>query len=228
MGCSCSREKTALEEELLEVQELVKYPYNCEFVYGIHEKYANSRSLISGEEWNEIRGSLEISCHPSVFNFYCGFKNDEGFYNLKKLEILSILLSQGSTESKVDILFRVFGGIEVEELPKRKVKKLLTIMTEIAVEHLPKLIMDQREKLHKYLASLSNSTNKFIDNAMKNFDRDDLITQEKFLAFLQNDKDYNLIEPSNLRMRISLIADKDLILITETSDQNATNPDVTN
>ncbi|OMJ94392.1 hypothetical protein SteCoe_2444 [Stentor coeruleus] len=228
MGCSCSREKTALEEELLEVQELVKYPYNCEFVYGVHEKYANSHNLISAEEWNEIRESLEISCHPSVFNFYCGFKNDEGFYNLKKLEILSILLSQGNTESKVDILFRVFGGIEVEELHKRKIKKLLIIMTEIAVEHLPKLIIDQREKLNKYLASLSNSTNKFIENSMKSFDQDNLISQRRFVAYLQSDKDYNLIEPSNLRLKISMIADKDLFLVTETSDQNATNPDVTN
>lgn len=194
MGCSNSREDITAEEAAVRNSEsMLEYTtVSCTHLDMIHRKYSYERR-IHIDQWKEICIELELApCKSNtkqqILNFFDNFKLGPSEYSLKKLLVLGIQLSSGSSHEKAKLLYEVQDEKGKGSLNKQEIEELIGMLIEIPVEVNPKImpkceVNDVSEQdLRNYTVKLRKGKAKAIETVVSGIMEDcDGVSSEEFI-----------------------------------------------
>ncbi|OMJ83494.1 hypothetical protein SteCoe_15597 [Stentor coeruleus] len=194
MGCSNSREDITAEEAAVRNSESILEYANipCIQLDMIHRKYSYE-GKIHMDQWKDICIELQLAPSKSytkqqILNFFDNFKLGPSEYSLKKLLVLGIQLSSGSSHEKAKLLYEVQDEKGKGSLNKQEIEQLIGIMIEIPVEVNPKIMTKcevndvSEQDLRNYIVKLRKGKNKAVENAVNGImEENDEINSEEFI-----------------------------------------------
>jgi hypothetical protein len=163
-GCTSNRSDLTPEEALLDNGEntLLYAGKYSSHAFKIHLACSSGTAAWTAteEQWSNIAVNLKLAISspeagPKITGFYAEFKVGE-FYNIKKLILLSLLLTRGTAKEKAKILFDVCDDSKLQAVKKAHIIFALEELFDIAIEKLPKL-------------KLENDPNKVTTQDLENF-----------------------------------------------------------
>jgi hypothetical protein len=197
MGCSNSREDITAEEAAVRNSEsILEYTeVQCTFLDMIHRKYS-FEGKIHQDQWKDICSQLQLAPSKSytkqqVLNFFDNFKIGPSEYSLKKLLVLGIQLSSGSSYEKAKLLFEVQDEKGIGNLTISQVEMLVNMMVDIPIEINPKILSKcevndvSEQDLRNYIVKLRKGKEKAIENIVNGImDEGQTVSCEEFISKL--------------------------------------------
>lgn len=194
MGCSNSREDITAEEAAVRNSEsMLEYTeVLCTHLDMIHRKYSYE-GKIHMDQWKDI--CIELHLAPSksytkqqILNFFDNFKLAPSEYSLKKLLVLGIQLSNGSSYEKAKLLYEVQDEKGKGSLNKQEIEELVEMLIDIPVEVNPKImpkceVNDVSEQdLRNYIVKLRKGKARAIESVVSGIMEDcDGVNSEEFI-----------------------------------------------
>lgn len=129
----------------------------------------------------------------AIGNFYDSFLKDEDSYDTLKLIMLAVLLCQGNTPIKAEIVFSHFDINDNQTLSKQELSDILNIMLELTCIQLPQYILNRSQEakspdidtIKKYQQRLEETKQEAFDLLLGEMKTEQL-SQAEFLSALQN------------------------------------------
>ena len=188
--------------ELLDAQRLIYSTCSASCMISSIEQIADSQRKISEEQFSRLTNEIPVLCHPLAFSFYCGFKSEQGLYDVESLEIIAIITGRGGSQEKLSLLFNIIScGAQKAKIEsvKSTVKKILMIY----IFHLPRLLKLRNRKMKDYLRILSNSVEIYLREVMLEVNHvNSMVSKEEFLD-LFGEKMKNLLDPCFVRQQMA-------------------------
>ena len=212
MGCSDSRtDITAEEATVANAEAILEYSHLPAYYTDlIHRKYSYEGKIVE-DQWKDIYKTLDLAPNKSyamqsVVNFFDNFKIGPGEYSLKKLLVLGILLSKGSSEEKARLLFEVQDEAGSGILTTEGLDDLIKLMLDISIEINTKIkIKDDinqvtEEDIRRYVAKLRRGVGKAQSTILETIlDGSQSITVEEFIRKMSHSTRPELLTAQGLR-----------------------------
>lgn len=209
MGCACSRDEATEEDKLVHAEEQLPFSnHKTKYLSVLYSKYAKSKKELSSIDLSSILADLCGKSPQNFNNFFENFKNSDGTYSLKALLVLSIMVSNGSSNEKANLIFEFFENLENKKVTREILSEIISIMLEIAVDKLPLLApsMSIQSKVFDYVNN-TLKRNKILtqEELLKEFEakKGEIIPSAKFQAVFGDAN--QLVTPTYLRQKIVVV-----------------------
>lgn len=193
MGCAETKSITNEEQALIEAEKCLGFELkSAKEVDSVMRKYS-SNGYINESQLQKISEILEINIvntgsNGHIQDFFKKLRNKSDLYQLKDLLIIGILLSDGETTEKSQLIYEAFDEDLSNNMDLYLVKEKIfkTLIYHSAVS-LPRLLTSEQLtgttmlKVQKYLETIVSTTNICISKTANLFGLRNLITQDTFI-----------------------------------------------
>lgn len=184
---------------------------NVTRVYSIIKKYSsngtsNHKHL---QRIGEVLG-LQITNeapHSKIETFYRKLSNKEGFYPLKDLLVVGILLAQGTVEEKARLIYQVYDETLTNSLPVSVLNTtMLKDLAYMSAQVFPLLVTNDQTpfsnvlKNEKYMQDLAKISEAAVLKVFSNFSRFNTIDEDSFVYVFKRIADGTLMTSTGWRM----------------------------
>lgn len=211
MGCISDKEQVSSEEKsiILMEDQLEYFKNDCQSVDFIIRKYSSDH-LINKAQMEDICTNLEIKIKNSEFcplteEFYSKFFQN-GFYSIKDLLFLGILLSNGVSRIKARLIFEIYDPHCENSISEENLSDMIDTIAEISINKLPTIVSNATNPpasqnaiqvysgklLNKFPAAKKKLLKMIIGEAKS-------ISLEKFTEFFDSDETGRIFTPHGFR-----------------------------
>jgi hypothetical protein len=212
MGCTETKQIGSEERSVIAAEEgLGLYANTASRVDSIIRKYS-SNSLINHTHLTRIAEVLNLTIintapHTRVEEFFRKIANKDGFYNLKDLLIIGILLSEGEKDEKARLIYQIYDENLTDSIPLSDIKnKMLMDLAGHSAKNLPVLVTNEQTpfsnvlKNEKYMQDLESILINVVNKVSALFGNVENLNEKKFVEIFSSLVGGSLVTGSGWRI----------------------------